>query len=246
MVSLVLFKKIDMPNLKNIIALIHLGLIDPRLMQLSWNLRRTRRTYLSFAALNSLAENFLSLNEHATQPLEVAEFGVGRGGSAMLLAWLVNKYHGQLYLFDVFSRIPAPTEQDGEQAKTRYETIMSQESGEYYGNVPDLLVIVTSEIYKICKPNSVEFVQGKYEEVLPKLGDQYKFSLVHIDCDWYESSVAVYKYLQNRLSPGAVIQVDDDSHWEGSRRAYQAAKWLKRYSTHLVEGALVIDTSAPG
>jgi hypothetical protein len=78
---------------------------------------------------------------------------------------------------------------------------------------------------------------------LPSLNDERVFSLVHIDCDWYESSKVVYNYLQTRINPGAIIQVDDYSNWEGSKRAYQETTWLTRYHTHIVDGALVINTS---
>jgi hypothetical protein len=232
-----------MPKIENIVSLVRLGLIDPRLMILAWKLRRSKRTYLSFSTLHSLAENFMSLQRYATQQLQVAEFGVGRGGSAMLLAWLVDKYRGHITLYDVFGRIPAPTDQDGDKAVSRYKTIVHQEGVDYYGNLTDLIEIVRHDIYTVCRPEYVDFVQGKYEEVLPQLNDGRKFSLVHIDCDWYESSTAVYRYLKNRMTPVAVIQVDDYSSWEGSKRAFQDAQWLNHYKTHLVDGALVINAS---
>jgi len=234
-----------MAETKNLIALIKLGMIDPRLMLLAFNLKRSRRTYLSFSTLYSLANHSQRLYKKSHQPLQLAEFGVGRGGSASILAWFVNRYQGKLTLFDIFGRIPAPTQQDGQRALYRYEVISHQEGKDYYGNIQNLLQVVRDDLSRVCPLDRIEIVQGKYEDTLPQLLDQRRFNLVHIDCDWYESSMAVYQYLRSHLSPGAIIQVDDYSNWEGSKRAFQDAGWLSTYQAHIVDGALVIDTSKP-
>ncbi len=232
-----------MPPIKSIAALFQIALIDPRLMLLAVNVKRSKKTYLTYSTLLSLARNYIEINHHSSQPVHVAEFGVGLGGSAMILAWMVSKHRGTLTLFDVFGRIPAPTESDGEQALHRYEDILGHEKADYYGNLDNVLELVLHDLHQVCPSDRIETVQGKYEEILPGLTDHRLFDLVHIDCDWYESSRAVYHYLQSCLNPGAIIQVDDYSQWEGSKRAYQDATWLHAYQTHLVDGALVIDTA---
>ena len=228
------------------LSLLRLGLIHPSLIPLVWKLKRTRRTYLSYAALFSLAKSFMQVRRRQQQPVHAAEFGVGRGGSAILLAWLVARYGGKLTLFDVFGRIPAPTAIDGERAQQRYDGILTSESQDYYGNLPDLLDVVKRELADVCDLAHIVIVQGRYEDTLPVSKDNNVFSQVHIDCDWYESSMVVYQYLRERLLPGAIIQVDDYSDWDGSRRAYQEAGWINQYQTTLVDGALVIDTARKG
>lgn len=232
-----------MASFNSLVSLARLGGIHPELAALTWKLKRTRRTYLSFATLHSLAHNYMLVRQRHPQPLQVAEFGVGRGGSAALLAWLVGHFGGKLTLYDVFGRIPAPTEQDGARAQDRYQVILNQEGQEYYGNIPDLLQVVLKDLHAVCDPARIEIVQGKYEDTLTRLDDQRAFSQVHIDCDWYESSMAVYHYLQERLRPGAIVQVDDYSNWDGSSRAFEDAGWLSQYYTWIVDGALVIDTA---
>ncbi|OGO59963.1 MAG: hypothetical protein A2029_14840 [Chloroflexi bacterium RBG_19FT_COMBO_47_9] len=227
----------------NLLSIIRLGFVNPSLMILAVNVKRSKRTFLSYSTLYSLVKNYLTINRRLSHPLQVAEFGVGRGGSATILAWLVDRYKGNLTLFDVFSRIPAPTEQDGERALKRYKYILNQEQGDYYGNIDNLLDVILSDLDKVCRRERIEIVKGKYEDILENLNDDKVFDLVHIDCDWYESSKAVYSYLQRRLETGAVLQIDDYSNWEGSRRAFQDTVWLKPYQTHIVDGALVIDTS---
>lgn len=231
-----------MSMMRRTLALLRLGLIHPRLAHLAWKLKRSHHTYLSYAALHSLAKSFMQVKRRRPQAIHVVEFGVGRGGSAMLLAWLVARYGGKLTLFDVFGRIPAPTAIDGERARQRYAGILTEESQDYYGNLPDLLEIVKRELAEVCDLSKITFVQGRYEETLPSSTDPHRFSQVHIDCDWYESSMVVYRYLQGRLLPGAMLQVDDYSDWDGSRRAYHEAEWINQYPATLVDGALVIDT----
>jgi len=235
-----------MPGFSRYLNLARLGWIHPSLMILAWNLKRTGRTYLSVAALYSLARSFMQVKARHHQPVQVAEFGVGRGGSALLLAWLVQRYGGKLTLFDVFGRIPAPTPIDGALAQQRYAGILNAESPDYYGNMPDLLDVVKQELEEVCDPQRINIVQGRYEDTLPPRQEKAAYSLVHIDCDWYESSMVVYNYLKSRLQPGAILQVDDYSDWEGSRRAFQDTDWLNPYPTRLVDGTLVIDTAHYG
>jgi len=226
-------------------SLFRLVLFHPGLARLAWNLKRDKKTFLTFTTLYSLVKNYLTVVNRDEGTIQLAEFGVGRGGSAILLAWMVDRYGGSLTLFDVFGRIPSPTERDGERAQERYQFILNRESENYYGNIPNLLDLIRQEIAEVCDLQKVVFVQGKYEDTLPELEDGSSFNLVHIDCDWYESSKAVLDYLEDKLKPGAIIQVDDYSNWQGSHNAIEEAQWLKGYRRWIVDGALVIDTGHP-
>jgi asparagine synthase (glutamine-hydrolysing) len=228
------------------VSLLRLGLIHPRLAVLAWNLKRAGKTYLGYPQLLSLTQGFLSVKARRQRPPHVAEFGVGRGGSATLLAWLVGRYGGTLTLYDVFGRIPAPTDRDGERAQVRYQEILHREGEDYYGNVPDLAKVIVDDLSSVCSLEQIEVVPGRYEETLGELDEARSLDLVHIDCDWYESSKAVFKYLQGNVSPGAIMQVDDYSNWQGSHMAVDEADWLEPFKTRLVDGALVIDTGVAG
>jgi len=227
---------------KKLISLLKLTILEPRLAWLAWQVKRSKKTFLSWPKLLTICESFHRQRKRwLRKPLQVGEFGVGRGGSAILLAWLVGRYGGTLTLYDVFGQIPAPTEIDGEQAQQRYEKILQREDQEYYGNVPDLLEVVLGEISRVCPRDRIEPVQGKYEDVLPVQTAEKAFDLVHIDCDWYESSRVVLAYLKDHLSPGAILQIDDYGHWQGSRKAFEEAGWLDRYQARPVDDALVVD-----
>lgn len=164
------------------------------------------------------------------------------GGSASVLGWLAGHFGGSLTLYDVFSRIPPPSDKDGEEAKNRFQKIASDEDPRrYYGNIPDLIEVIQRELYKVSQPEQVVFVQGKYEETLPgeKTG---VFHLVHVDCDWYESTQAVFTFLKDHLAQGGIIQLDDFTYWPGPKMVFDQSNWLQGARTTLVDGALIIDT----
>jgi len=220
-----------------------IALIDPRLLLLTREVKNSGKTFLDYSRLLSLAESVKQVNQEITGELQLAEFGVGRGGSATILAWLVDRFGGKLSLFDVFSRIPPPSDSDGELAQARYQNISQSESSEYYGNIPDLLGTLKAELGEVCSLDQIEFIQGKYEETLPALTGKRAYNFVHIDCDWYESTKAVHDYLKSNISENAIIQIDDYSFWPGTRNATDDAEWLHKYKKEIIEGALVIDTS---
>lgn len=237
-----MMKKSTMPA--KWLSLIRLYALEPRLALLAWQVKRGKKTFLSWPKLLSLGQSFHLLRSRQPQkPLRVSEFGVGRGGSAMLLGWLVGHYGGSITLYDVFGQIPAPTQSDGEQAQKRYEKIQRREGQDYYGNLPNLLEIVLADISRVCPRERIAVVQGKYEEVLPERKAPDLYDLVHVDCDWYESSRAVLAYLKDHLSPGAILQIDDYGHWQGSRKAFDEAGWLSCFQVRRVDDALLIDTA---
>jgi len=229
-------------RINNHIFLLRLGLLDIRLLTLAWKIKRKKMSFLTYPKFFNFAQSYQLLQERGIETIQIAEFGVGRGGSAIFLAWLAENYGGTLSLFDVFGQIPAPTVIDGKRAHQRYETILNQEKEDYYGNIPDLLSLIQQEIRSVCNLDKVEFIQGKYEITLPEIRGKKYFSLIHIDCDWYESVKSVLAYLEDNIQPGAIIQVDDYSNWQGSRMAIEEAEWLSGFKTWFADDSLVIDT----
>jgi O-methyltransferase len=174
--------------------------------------------------------------------LRIAEFGVGRGGSATLLAWLANHWSGYLFLFDVFSRIPSPTSIDGSEALARYDEILTHESPQYYGNLPNLMELVTTELSEVCQKDRIILFPGKYEDTLDNVRLEYPLDLVHIDCDWYASTKTVLKFLEGNLGSQGILQIDDYYTWHGSQLAVDETSWLRPFAKKKIGNALVIDT----
>ena len=224
-------------------CLILLAVLDPNLARLAWQTKRYKKTYLGYSEILSLIRNYLTVYKRYRKPFDCAEFGVGRGGSAQILAFLTNRYGGRLVLFDVFGLIPHPTEIDGVKAIERYKYIIESEGDDYYGNIPHLKELIINDISRVCDLSKVEFIEGEYEHKLRELIEKRSFGFVHIDCDWYESYKAVINYLENNIGKSAILQLDDYLTWEGTARIVAETKWLSTYKKWIVNTALVIDTA---
>jgi O-methyltransferase len=226
----------------NQISFLKLGLVQPELMRLARSVKKSHKSYLSYTRLLSLVNNFQRLRSRKVEGISAAEFGVGFGGTATVIGWLIEHYGGRLYLFDVFDRIPPPTPKDGQAASERYQFILTKEDREhYYGNVQGLLDRIKDQLKTTCSLDRVEFIQGRFEETLPNLGLRTKLDFVHVDCDWYDSTRTVLAFLERQLNPGAILQIDDYAFWEGTKLAVDEAGWLASCNKRLVDGAVVFD-----
>jgi len=114
-----------------------------------------------------------------------AEFGVGRGASARILADALPP-EGRLWLFDSWEGLPAPWD--------RGDRVV--EAGRFRCAVPAF------------PDPRVTIVKGLFAETLP-----YAFSgpvgLVHIDVDLYQSAVEVLAALTSHLADRAVLIFDE-------------------------------------
>lgn len=164
-------------------------------------------------SLYNLARHACENNIHGN----FVECGVAAGGSSALLAWVIKKYSihpRRLFSFDSFSGMPRPTESDSSGG------IDAESTGWGTGtcSAPE------ASVWEICAKLGVEdvltTVKGYFEETLPQMRDWVgMIALLHMDGDWYESTRAILNNLYDRLTNGALIQVDDYGHWEGCRKA---------------------------
>ena len=156
---------------------------------------------------------------------DVVECGVWRGGSMMLVAHTLLAKHDsarQLWLYDTFDGMPAPTGSD-------VQAISGRPAG-------DVLAEETKDeenpFWAIARRDLVErnmratdypherlrFVEGKVEETIPASMPE-KISILRLDTDWYESTRHELEHLWPRLEKGGVLIIDDYGYWEGARRA---------------------------
>lgn len=157
-------------------------------------------------------------------PGDIVECGVWRGGS-MMAAALALKTRGdtsrELYLFDTFEGMSAPTDKDvaidGKTASELLETPRSTASDSpwCYAGLDDVRANLLSTGYPAER---IHFVQGKVEDTLPARAPQ-SIAVLRLDTDWYESTRHELEHLYPRLSPGGVLIIDDYGHWEGCRKA---------------------------
>jgi hypothetical protein len=152
-------------------------------------------------------------------PGAFVECGVWKGGSSMAAA-LSFSGRRDMYLFDTYEGMTAPTEHD-----------LQARSG---ASAADLLKRATKDQTVWCRspldevrrnmestgyPSShVNYVKGRVEDTIPD-GAPDAIALLRLDTDWYESTRHELVHLYPRLSPGGVIIIDDYGYWAGAKKA---------------------------
>ena len=157
-------------------------------------------------------------------PGAFVECGVWRGGSMMAVARTLLELDAatrDLYLFDTYEGMPAPTEHDIDiDGVSAFERWHSQKRnrltpGEARASLPEVRQAMQRVGYK---SSLVHFVKGLVEDTIPaKAPDQ--IALLRLDTDYYESTRHEMFELYPRLVPGGVLIVDDYGHFKGSEKA---------------------------
>jgi O-methyltransferase len=144
------------------------------------------RTLLHDAACYVLYGAVLST---ATLPGEIAEVGVYRGGTALLLGRLAGG--SSVHLFDTFTGLPpADPTRDLHQAGDFADTSAA--------SVRELLGDLAH----------VHLHEGVFPQTAGPVLDE-RFRMVHVDVDLYQSVLDSCTFFYDRLVPGGVIVFDD-------------------------------------
>ena len=152
----------------------------------------------------------------------IVECGVWRGGSIMAAA-LTLLQEGELrdlYLFDTFAGMTAPTDCDidheGTPARQLYPILHSEASGGWcYASLEDVRQNVLSTGYP---EDRIHFVKGDVLETIPHQSLK-EIAILRLDTDWYESTLHELKHLYPVLTPGGILIIDDFGYWQGCRKA---------------------------
>jgi hypothetical protein len=158
----------------------------------------------------------------ADVPGAIVECGVWRGGSMMAaaLALLEAGDLRDLYLFDTFAGMTAPTaddvDNDGIAAAGFYADSMADDHNTWcYASLGDVRANLLSTGYPAEK---CHFVKGDVLRTIP-IGDMPDIAILRLDTDWYESTRHELAHLYPRLSRSGVLIIDDYGHWQGCRKA---------------------------
>ncbi|MDB4458974.1 TylF/MycF family methyltransferase [bacterium] len=141
---------------------------------------------------------------------DFVECGTARGGGAALMG-LTCRQQGEtrnLWIFDTYEGLPEPTADDPDYELAK--KLVGKCRGEY-DEVRGLL-----ERLEIL--GGVQMVKGLFQDTVP-VSDVGAIALLHLDGDWYDSTMVCLEHLYDKVTPGGVIQIDDYGHWAGARKA---------------------------
>lgn len=157
-------------------------------------------------------------------PGDVAEFGVSGGVSLMAFCRLLkiyergldNKEKKHIFGFDSFDGLPDLHDYD------LSEKVSNQDmhSGGFKDSIGYTYLLKFVE-----KQDNVSLKKGWFDNSLPefiKENPSTMFSLVHIDCDLYKSTMVVLQNVWELVSPGGIIVFDELFHkdFPGETKAF--------------------------
>jgi hypothetical protein len=146
------------------------------------------------------------LHQSLKLPGDVCEFGIAQGATSALLANEIRDTDKLLWLFDSFAGLPKPTEKD-----TLIDDIFRLGTIEkYQGTMAYGVNEVLERLQAISYPLSrVKIVPGFIENTI-SLGDlPGRVCFAYVDFDFYEPILVALNYLNEHLSKGGCIVVDD-------------------------------------
>ena len=158
---------------------------------------------------------------------DFAEFGTNSGRTAHVLAASLASFKSDkaLHFFDSPLRgFQKPL------TRSTWRTLMVLDGGWAMGACQEMNEAqLTSLCLRYVKRDRLHVHRGWYSNIGPRIDRKIKFSLVHLDCDLYQSTVdALDPLFANRhVSKGAVLLFDDWNCCHASDRHGQRAAWNK-------------------
>jgi O-methyltransferase len=147
----------------------------------------------------------------------VVECGVAAGGTSALLAATVQAHSSEarkIFSFDTFEGMPAASALDTHEGQHAEATGWG--AGTCAAPMDSLLELAG----KLHVRELIQPVKGLFADTLPQHKQSIgPIALLHVDGDWYSSTMDVLGNLYDQVVPGGYIQVDDYGFWEGCKRA---------------------------
>lgn len=168
-------------------------------------------TLLSFKRLSFLYElaRTLNLNKVAGDFVECGSWNGGSG--AMISSLAVDK---KVWLLDSWEGMP---EAGVEDIKIKSKKVIG-EKGMALSSFEKAKYLLFGKLK--LSPDNVLLIKGWFEDTVPALKDKIdKISLLHLDCDWYESVKICLENFYDKVTFGGFVVVDDYESWLGSKKA---------------------------
>lgn len=177
----------------------------------------------------------------------IVECGVFKGGCSALMAEALSSQEKDIYLFDTFEGMSAPTEDDAHftrahNAHTMFKKLQYNNSiGSNWVHGP--IDIVKNTMAQTGHSSAqIHYIQGMVEETLTNPENlPEKIALLRLDTDWYESTKIEMDVLYPRLQSGGILIIDDYGTWTGAYKAVH--EYIQNHNLPLF---LNVDTSYGG
>jgi hypothetical protein len=169
------------------------------------------------ARLQNLYQRALEVAERYPNA-NFVDCGVAAGGSSAVLAAALKTSPGsslrRVYCFDTFLGLPKPGPLDTREGQNAEE--LGWGEGTCAADVMSLK--------KVCAELGVDDcivpIEGLFQNTLPPWSDRIgPVAMLHMDGDWYDSTMQILEGLYRQVLPSGVIQIDDYGYWDGCRRA---------------------------
>ncbi|HET7536552.1 MAG TPA: TylF/MycF/NovP-related O-methyltransferase [Candidatus Didemnitutus sp.] len=137
---------------------------------------------------------------------DVCEFGVAQGATSALLANEILETQKELWLFDSFQGLPAPTSKD----KLINDIFNLGSIEKYTGTMSNPVELVVGRLDGIGFPRDrTHIVPGFIEETSKSPQMPQRVCFAYVDLDFYEPIITTLRFLRSRVPPGGAIVVDD-------------------------------------
>ena len=169
------------------------------------------------------------LEKALTNPGDVVEFGCYVGTTSVPIATRLQSTAKRLFVYDSFEGLPEKTTEDESPAGLQFQ------AGELYTTKAQLI-----KNFKQARLPLPVITKGWFADVPPeRVPEHICFS--YLDGDYYHSILDPLKLIWDRLSPGAIILVDDYANEALPGAAKAVDEWLRAHPAKLrVEHSLAI------
>lgn len=168
-----------------------------------------------------------SLNETNNINGDVCEFGVAQGKTSKLISFFIKNSSKNLYLFDSFKGLPAPTKKD----ELKDDIFKLGKIENYEGKMAHLEIKVQNELKEIGFDEKRTIINKGFlnQNSIKNMNLPKKVSFAYLDFDFYQPTFDSLKFLEKTLNVGGIIIVDDYDFFSiGAKTATD--EWLENNS----------------
>lgn len=172
------------------------------------------RQYALYIAIKEIIKNKI--------PGDFVECGVWKGGSALFMALMLEKYEPnskrKIWLYDTYTGMTQPNEFDIKFNGANAIKIYNEKKKEGYVDWVYSSLEDVKKVMSLSKYKNLEFIKGDVLETIPKIAPK-KIALLRLDTDFYESTKHELEHLYPRLQKKGYLIIDDYNSWKGATKA---------------------------